>query len=1427
MADPTIGTQTSESDYDAGSIGVLKGLEGVRKRPGMYIGDTDDGSGLHHLVHEVVDNSVDEHLAGHCTRIDVIIHFDNSVTVEDNGRGIPVDIMATENRPAAEVVMTVLHAGGKFGGSGYKVSGGLHGVGVSAVNALSDWLKLEIRRHGKVYYQEYSRGIPTTEFKQTGFTDAGERHGTKITFHPDPDIFKNVLEFSFDQLATKLRELAYLNSGLEIIVVDERTDRRQVFKFEGGIATYVADLNANKTVVSDVIAFTGTVGGGGNGEAAECTVDVAMQWNDGYSEIVTCFTNTIKNRDGGTHLTGFRQALTRTINNYANEAKLLKEAKSGLSGEDLREGLSAVVSVKVGDPKYSNQAKDKLVSSEVATAVSTVVADKLGQYLEHHPKEARNIINKAVLASRAREAARKAREMVQRKGALELTSLPGKLADCQERDPIKSEIFIVEGESAGGSAKQGRSRQFQAILPLRGKILNVEKVRFDRMLSSQELTTLITALGTGVGDDKNIEKLRYHKIIIMSVDAQEHVLVRDRGGVALVTIGELIDHALTGIAPDEHGVTRRLRGQGSPPGPDPSGAGDLGEVLCFGVDDHVVRFRPIKGMIRHPLDEALYEVKTAAGRSLRVTASHSIFVHEDGEVRRKRGDELRPGDRVVAPRQLRLPSDAPSRIDLLRELHAMPEAARGIWLRGPAVAAWFAAKVAGEDLTLPRWTAARVELPEDVRHELAAQRRAAKVSSGQLCQLLEIRQPGTLQAWEQGTSRPTVAQLQAYLLAIGADPAHVMPRVHVGPSRLARVFEPGAQEAAAAASAAPASEAGRDDVRLASLEREDLDWFAGRDDLELAPARHGKAGIARHLSVTPELMMLLGSFVATDSVATDARTSSSRAHDAIRIGGVADVHKAGAQLASAFGLPAQACELSAPTGEIRLPHRVAALVWHKLASHRDGARAVRQIPDLVWSTTEDLRSAFLRGYVRARQASSRGVAGVARALAFTAPSRELASGLQYLLASYGVVGVTRGQADGSFTIAVAGPGELARLRAVWQGLPGTEATEVVEAAEAVAHRSHAGSARAPLPDVAGAPGVLVREIDGDLISLEITEIAEVAATNGNVYDFSVADDENFICGFGGIAACNTDADVDGSHIRTLLLTFFFRHFNELFENGHVYIAQPPLYKIKKGKTELYLKNEGALEDYLLDSVCRETVLHRGTAAPLANLELAAIVKRISQARRLRTQLDKRSDGRITAQFAEAGLSEDDLKDRDKLERTASEVMAEVAKRHGELGQATGTYQQDREHGTWELRFPAGVHGIRRATVINSDVVRSAEFLELRRISAELRATLTEPLSLQHQHDDAQAIGNWDEIATVIEELGRKGLQIQRYKGLGEMNAEQLWETTMDPTKRNLLKVKVEEMEAADGIFTKLMGDLVEPRREFIEENALNVRNLDV
>lgn len=491
--------------YDASSIGVLKGLEGVRQRPGMYIGDTDNGDGLHHLVSEVVDNSVDEHLAGYCTQIDVGMNIDDSITVADNGRGIPTEMHA-EGRPAAELVMTVLHAGGKFNQNTYSVSAGLHGIGVSAVNALSESLLMMIFRNGVIHQQTFSKGIPVSELTQTGTTQG---RGTVITFKPDLSIFKNVTEFSMERIARKLQELAYLNSGLKITLTNWKTRETKDFYYTGGYIQYVVDHTQGRNVLhAEPIYFSGKSG--------LVHADIAMQWNDSYNEYVACFTNTVKNRDGGTHLGGFRQALTRTINTYATEYKILKEKDEPLTGDDLREGLVAIVAVKCPDPKYDSQSKHKLISSEVSTAVSAIVADKFKSWLDLHPKEAKFIILKAQLAARAREAARKAKDMVQRKGVLDLDSLPGKLADCQERRPEKSELFIVEGESAGGSAKQGRERKYQAILPLRGKIMNVEKVRFDRMLSSQELATLITALGAGVGPEKDLDKLRYHKIILMA-----------------------------------------------------------------------------------------------------------------------------------------------------------------------------------------------------------------------------------------------------------------------------------------------------------------------------------------------------------------------------------------------------------------------------------------------------------------------------------------------------------------------------------------------------------------------------------------------------------------------------------------------------------------------------------------------------------------------------------------------------------------------------------------------------------------------------------------------------------------------------------------------------------------------------------------------
>ena len=1336
----------ADSDvYDSSKIKVLRGLDAVRKRPGMYIGDTDDGSGLHHMVFEVVDNAIDEALAGHCDRVVVTIHADESVTVSDNGRGIPVDIHAEEGRSAAEVIMTVLHSGGKFDDTSYKVSGGLHGVGISVVNALSDYLELIIRRDGKSHRQEYRLGEPQAPLAAIGDTD---EKGTTLRFKPSALIFTHI-SFNYDTLAKRLRELSFLNSGVRIELIDERDEKTEVFQHEGGLKAFVTHLNRSKTAVHPTVLWFHTRDG-------NTQVEVAMQWNDSYQESMYCYTNNIPQKDGGTHLAGYRAALTRTLNNYIEKELAAKKEKIQTTGDDSREGLTAILSVKLPDPKLSSQTKDKLVSSEVKGVVESAVAGRLEEFLLEHPQEARAIVNKILEAAYAREAARKAREMTRRKGALDIAGLPGKLADCQEKDPALSEMFLVEGDSAGGSAKQGRDRRTQAILPLKGKILNVEKARFDKMLASAEVGTLITALGCGIGrDDFNVDKLRYHRIIIMSVDGDDHVFVKGDQGVRMVRIGAFIDNALA--ARDPSGGVDKLTGE------------PLGEVLCFGVENRAIRFRPIKSVIRHPLEEKLFKVRTAYGRSVRVTSSHSVFVHENGCIKLKRGADLRVNDKLVAPARIQFPVTAPPKIDLLRALHAVPKAAKQIWLRGPAVEAWYKAATLDRRADHVQLTAPRAEISGEIRSELAGLRRTSGVSNRTLCN-------------------------------------SVLQRTRIGPSQLQRACEE--QYTGSGRNVV------RDYVRLSALEAEDLDWFEGREDLKMTPEHYKRNGIPRFLPVNEDLMGLLGFYLAEGSCLDRGgiRLSIGRSNQRF----VAEMAQNFSRL---FGLPAIGYSSPDRCSELKLVNRVAALVWQHVFGFANVDSITKRIPDVVFNVSEPMRLAFLRGYLL-------GDGNVAKnRIVFSTSSYDIASGIVYCLSSFGVVPSTsERQPDGvvrevngapcetkrrHWIISVGAKDDLRRLRPVWQD------------------HSRASHLQKLLESPRGTINRDFEIIDGNLMALPIVAIEEVPSTCAYVYDFSVEGDENFVAGMGGICVHNTDADVDGSHIRTLLLTFFYRQMPILIERGHIYIAQPPLYKVKKGKQETYVKDDVELNALLLSTAIDGAALHvTAEAPPLSGLGLESLARKYVEVQGIVRRWARRYDERFLEQLLYVPALTTESFDRID---TVRDWCRNLQQRLNNLDDVSRRYSVTVElvpAGGHRVNLQRLEHGLSSEKHIPREFFDSAEYLRI----AELAQTLSDlmgPGAFVQRGDERQEVASFKVAMNWLFEQAKKGQSIQRYKGLGEMNASQLWDTTINPETRRLMQVRIEDVLAADDIFTTLMGDAVEPRREFIEKNALQVSNLDV
>ena len=1377
--------------YDSSKIKVLKGLDAVRKRPGMYIGDTDDGTGLHHMVFEVVDNSIDEALAGYCDRVQVVIHADESVTVSDNGRGIPVDIHPEEGVSAAEVIMTVLHSGGKFDDTSYKVSGGLHGVGVSVVNALSDYLLLTVCRDGKMHQQEYHLGEPVAPMRVIGATT---ERGTTIRFRPSAQIFTNI-QFHFDILAKRLRELSFLNSGVRIEFNDERETRSEVFQHEGGLQAFVKYLNRTRTPVHDTVLWFRTQDG-------PVSVEAAIQWNDSYQESMYCYTNNIPQKDGGTHLAGFRSALTRTLNDYIEKELSAKKDKLDTTGDDAREGLTAILSVKLPDPKFSSQTKDKLVSSELKGIVESAVNQKLGEFLLEHPQEARAIVNKIIEAARAREAARKAREMTRRKCALDIAGLPGKLADCQEKDPALSEIFIVEGDSAGGSAKQGRDRRTQAILPLKGKILNVEKARFDKMLSSAEVGTLITALGCGIGrDDFDIAKLRYHRVIIMSVDGDDHVFVRaDDGGARMVRIGAFIDAALHARSGDARlqsdGHVEKFTGEG------------LGEVLCFGIDNNEVRFRPIKSVLRHPLSEKLFRIRTAYGRSVRVTSSHSVFTYEDGKIKLKRGDALRVGQRLVAPHRVRFPTRTAERIDLLQALHKVPEAARQVWLRGAAVEEWCKAAVLARHPANSEFIDARVDIPVEVGSELAALRRHSGLSNRALCAAVGIRQPVTFYAWEQGRLRPSLTNFKAYLGAIGADESQIMERTQLAPSRLGRIWKE--QYTGSGRNAV------RDRIRLSDLDTADVEWFGSRDDVELTPEHYARNGIPRYLPVSGDLLGLLGFYVAEGCC-----SDRNGIRLAIGSGNERFVEEMSARFEKVFGLRAAVYSSSSreTCGELKLINRVAALAWQHLFGFGNCESTTKRIPDLVFNVPDRLRLEFLRGYLLGDGCVSAG------RISFATSSYDLASGIIYLLSSFGVVaclseiepdGVTR-EINGApcitrhrhWIISVTAQSDIRKLREVWQ--------------------DHSGALR--LEESFGTPNEANRkyfDINGDLMALPIVGIGEVQPTNGYVYDFSVAEDENFIAGMGGICCHNTDADVDGSHIRTLLLTFFYRQMPMLIENGHIYIAQPPLYKLKRGKQEQYVKDDVELTALLLSAALDDARLYVNSSAPaLTGPGLEQLARKYTEVQAIIKRWSRRYDDRLLDQL----IYMPEVKPAD-FDRTdwLREWARDLDQRLNGLNDGTRSFviqvrPATDAHAT-RIVVQKTQHGTTSHKILPREFFESAEYLRIADLARTLSGLIGEGAYVTRDND-RHDIGSFKDAMNWLFDQARRKQSIQRYKGLGEMNPEQLWDTTINPQTRRLMQVRIEDAVAADDIFTTLMGDQVEPRREFIEKNALSVMNLDI
>jgi len=1180
-----------QQSYTAKDIYVLEGLDPVRKRPGMYIGST-GVEGLHHLIWEVFDNSLDEAMAGYAKNIEVVLMLNNRVKVVDDGRGIPVEKHKQTGKSALETVMTTLHAGGKFGGEAYKVAGGLHGVGVSVVNALSTWLKVEVARDGELYEQEYERGKPKKPVKKVG---KSKGNGTTVTFEPDPEIFKEI-RFEWDTILTHLRQQAYLTRGVRIKIIDQRNPVTvdYGFYFEGGIVSYIEFLNRDLEPKNKNIFYTAK-------EQQDIFVEIALQYVDDLQSREISFANNIHTHEGGMHVTGFRSAITRALNDYARKNGVLKEKDDNLSGEDVREGLTTVISVKLREPQFEGQTKAKLGTPDARTAVESVMGTEFADWLERNPTDAREILETVILASKARLAAKAARETVLRKGAMEGMTLPGKLADCSSRDAAESELFLVEGDSAGGSCKSGRDRRTQAILPLKGKILNVEKARVDKMLAHQEIRALIIAMGTAIAEEFDLNKLRYHKIIIMtdadSVTPDTALLVYDKRKELLrrVKIGDFVDK--------ECDSTEDY------------------QVFACDLDKKTFSLRNVEKTIRHPVRKKIYEIVTRYGYKVKITSDHNVFLYRDGQLITVPTKKLKVGDSLVAPSALpRL--DKEIGFNLAEHIRNTDHAS-DVSVKVPL--SFFAAV----DIPDDAW----IDLPSETWREIQNLREKAGISRRFMGEKIGVYFT-VMQQWESKIDNvmPRYGLLKNYFSAFQAEYKSLIQR--------GSVFAP-------------------------------LNSWKGviPENAEFYFKNHTNR-IKSNFALGEDLAYLLGWYMGDGC-------SMFFGKNPYRFGisfGKDKVHYLD-------GLKEIIGRLFNANAFIDQKEDGGQLVFHsyqfKVLLEMLGLLGKKSyekfIPPEVLSAKKEIQEAFLRGYLESDGSIIvKKYRSFTARISFTTASEELKEDITILLRQLGVFpGVTGRYFKDHFLrngikisskrmghiVSVNGFNQLKSLVNVWKNHKNADRLSAYLAS----HKRNINKISYRKTQV------------GDAVLLPITAIKEVKSTSDYVYDVAVKVDENFVAGTGGLLLHNTD----GSHIRTLLLTLFYRYFPKVIENGHLYIAQPPLYKIQKGTKVQYAYND--------------------------------------------TEKEK--------------------------------VLAEIKK----------------------------------DTIDKKQVAKTKEPVE-------------EKIS---------------------------GVSIQRYKGLGEMNPSQLWETTLDPANRVLLQVGIKDAHEADRVFDVLMGSEVMPRKKFIQSHAKSVQNLDI